>query len=90
MKLLKSRIPFADVVLHWSAVLLHRLTWLDTVSRCFHTMALTLREENFVVIDVGSSVTKAGIGMQDTNKPPSVVGCIYAGKSEKCLRARIL
>lgn len=36
-------------------------------------MSLTLREENFVVIDVGSYLTKAGIGANDTNKPPSVV-----------------
>ncbi|CAM0136604.1 hypothetical protein VKS41_003408 [Umbelopsis sp. WA50703] len=35
-------------------------------------MSLTLREENFVVIDVGTYITKAGIGANDTNKPPSV------------------
>ncbi|KAI8090018.1 actin family [Halteromyces radiatus] len=34
-------------------------------------MSLTLKEENFVVIDIGSYITKAGIGTQDTNKPPS-------------------
>lgn len=36
-------------------------------------MSLTLQEDNFVVIDVGSSVTRAGMGMHDTNKVPSVV-----------------
>ncbi|KAG2176642.1 hypothetical protein INT44_007306 [Umbelopsis vinacea] len=36
-------------------------------------MSLTLREENFVVIDLGSYLTKAGIGANDTNKPPSVI-----------------
>ncbi|KAI8876143.1 actin-like ATPase domain-containing protein [Backusella circina FSU 941] len=36
-------------------------------------MSLALREENFVVINVGSSYTMAGIGMHDTNKPPSVI-----------------
>ncbi|KAF7724449.1 hypothetical protein EC973_000958 [Apophysomyces ossiformis] len=35
-------------------------------------MTLMLREENFVVIDVGAYETKAGMGMHDTNKPPSV------------------
>ncbi|KAI8061693.1 actin family [Gongronella butleri] len=35
-------------------------------------MSISLREENFVVIDVGSYCTKAGVGTQDTNKPPSV------------------
>ncbi|KAI8381057.1 actin family [Radiomyces spectabilis] len=35
-------------------------------------MALTLREENFIVIDNGSQIIRAGIGMNDTNKPPSV------------------
>ncbi|KAI7876575.1 actin-like ATPase domain-containing protein [Lichtheimia hyalospora FSU 10163] len=35
-------------------------------------MSLTLQEDNFVVIDVGSSVTRAGMGMHDTNKVPSV------------------
>lgn len=43
-------------------------------------MSLTLREENFVVIDVGSYLTKAGIGANDTNKPPSVV---RIGKRER-------
>lgn len=36
-------------------------------------MSIALREENFVVINVGSTTTTAGIGMHDTNKPPSVV-----------------
>lgn len=36
-------------------------------------MSIALREENFVVIDVGSNYTTAGIGMHDTNKPPNVV-----------------
>ncbi|KAG2197050.1 actin family [Mucor mucedo] len=36
-------------------------------------MSIALREENFVVIDVGSHYTTAGIGMHDTNKPPSVI-----------------
>lgn len=36
-------------------------------------MSIALREENFVVINVGSKFTTAGIGMHDTNKPPSVV-----------------
>ncbi|KAG0174682.1 hypothetical protein DFQ28_008218 [Apophysomyces sp. BC1034] len=36
-------------------------------------MALMLREENFVVIDVGAYQIKAGMGMHDTNKPPSVI-----------------
>ncbi|KAI8983738.1 actin family [Pilobolus umbonatus] len=36
-------------------------------------MSIALREENFVVIDVGSTKTVAGIGMHDTNKPPNVV-----------------
>ncbi|CAO3594965.1 unnamed protein product [Absidia cylindrospora] len=35
-------------------------------------MSLTLKEDNFVVIDIGSYITKAGVGTQDTNKPPSV------------------
>ena len=36
-------------------------------------MSIALREENFVVINVGAKYTIAGIGMNDTNKPPSVV-----------------
>ncbi|KAI9361713.1 actin family [Pilaira anomala] len=36
-------------------------------------MSIALREENFVVINVGSKFTTAGIGMHDTNKPPSVI-----------------
>lgn len=36
-------------------------------------MSIALREENFVVINVGSKYTTAGIGMHDTNKPPNVV-----------------
>ncbi|KAI8334875.1 actin family [Blakeslea trispora] len=36
-------------------------------------MSIALREENFVVIHVGSHTTMAGIGMHDTNKPPSVI-----------------
>jgi hypothetical protein len=40
-------------------------------------MSLALREENFVVINVGSSYTMAGIGMHDTNKPPSVVSFVF-------------
>ncbi|KAI8342544.1 actin family [Chlamydoabsidia padenii] len=36
-------------------------------------MSLILKEENFVVIDIGSYITKAGMGTQDTNKPPSVL-----------------
>ncbi|KAI8140118.1 actin family [Fennellomyces sp. T-0311] len=36
-------------------------------------MSLTLKEENFVVIDVGSSTTRAGMGMHDTNKTPSIM-----------------
>ncbi|KAI9323186.1 actin family [Dichotomocladium elegans] len=36
-------------------------------------MSLTLHEENFIVIDVGSSVTRAGMGMHDTNKLPTIV-----------------
>ncbi|KAI7872758.1 actin family [Spinellus fusiger] len=35
-------------------------------------MALALREENFVVIDVGSFVTRAGMSVNDTNKPPPI------------------
>ncbi|KAG1170317.1 hypothetical protein G6F70_007786 [Rhizopus microsporus] len=35
-------------------------------------MSIALREENFVVINVGSNITTAGIGMHDTNKAPSV------------------
>ncbi|KAI9493592.1 actin family [Zychaea mexicana] len=35
-------------------------------------MALALREENFVIIDVGSQVTRAGMGTLDTNKTPTV------------------
>lgn len=42
-------------------------------------MSLTLQEDHFVVIDVGSSVTRAGMGMHDTNKVPSVV-CIQRRK----------
>ena len=45
--------------------------WKSRVS--YRNMTLALREENFVVIDVGSYITKAGIGANDTNKPPSVV-----------------
>jgi hypothetical protein len=47
-------------------------------SRRAATMSLTLREENFVVIDLGSYLTKAGIGANDTNKPPSVVRTSFA------------
>jgi hypothetical protein len=36
-------------------------------------MSIALREENFVVINVGSTTSTAGMGMHDTNKPPSVV-----------------
>jgi hypothetical protein len=36
-------------------------------------MSIALREENFVVINVGSTITTAGIGMHDTNKAPTVV-----------------
>ncbi|KAK4510576.1 uncharacterized protein ATC70_005007 [Mucor velutinosus] len=36
-------------------------------------MSIALREENFVVINVGSTITTAGIGMHDTNKPPTVI-----------------
>jgi hypothetical protein len=36
-------------------------------------MSIALREENFVVINIGSNYTTAGIGMHDTNKPPTVV-----------------
>ncbi|RUS32453.1 actin family [Jimgerdemannia flammicorona] len=36
-------------------------------------MSFTLREENFVVIDNGSYEIKAGMGVHDTNQPPSVV-----------------
>lgn len=36
-------------------------------------MSIALREENFVVINVGSNITTAGIGMHDTNKAPAVV-----------------
>ncbi|GAA5802972.1 actin family [Helicostylum pulchrum] len=36
-------------------------------------MSIALREENFVVINVGSKYTTAGIGMHDTNKPPNVI-----------------
>ncbi|KAI9023871.1 actin family [Phycomyces nitens] len=36
-------------------------------------MALALREENFVVIDVGSYTTRAGISVNDTNKPPPII-----------------
>lgn len=39
----------------------------------FRIMSIALREENFVVINVGSKYTTAGIGMHDTNKPPNVV-----------------
>ncbi|KAI9486625.1 MAG: actin family [Benjaminiella poitrasii] len=35
-------------------------------------MSIALREENFAVINIGSSITTAGIGMHDTNKPPTV------------------
>ncbi|KAG0938366.1 hypothetical protein G6F26_008029 [Rhizopus arrhizus] len=35
-------------------------------------MSIALREENFVVINVGSTITTAGIGMHDTNKAPTV------------------
>ncbi|KAG2222821.1 hypothetical protein INT45_011631 [Circinella minor] len=35
-------------------------------------MSLALREDNFVVIDVGSQVTRAGMGTHDTNKTPVV------------------
>ncbi|KAI9265016.1 actin family [Phascolomyces articulosus] len=35
-------------------------------------MSLALREDNFVVIDVGSHVTRAGMGTHDTNKAPTV------------------
>ncbi|KAF9165505.1 hypothetical protein DFQ26_009884 [Actinomortierella ambigua] len=34
---------------------------------------MALREENFVVLHSGSWVTRAGINVTDTNKPPSVV-----------------
>ncbi|CAO3620176.1 unnamed protein product [Cunninghamella echinulata] len=33
-------------------------------------MSINLREENFVVIDIGSYITKGGVGTHDTNKPP--------------------
>ncbi|ORY99456.1 actin family [Syncephalastrum racemosum] len=36
-------------------------------------MAMSLREENFIVIEIGASHSKAGMGMSDTNKTPSVV-----------------
>ncbi len=40
-------------------------------------MSIALREENFIVIDVGAKYTTAGIGMHDTNKPPTVVSLIF-------------
>ncbi|RUS20556.1 actin family, partial [Endogone sp. FLAS-F59071] len=36
-------------------------------------MSFALREENWVVIDTGSYEVKAGMGVQDTNQPPSVI-----------------
>ncbi|ORX55628.1 actin-like ATPase domain-containing protein [Hesseltinella vesiculosa] len=36
-------------------------------------MSISLREDNFVVIDVGSYQTKAGVGTHDTNKIPSTL-----------------
>lgn len=53
---------------------------------------MSLREENFVVIDVGSHVTKAGMGVSDTNKPPNVVRIvvcqIYSTRTIKRANAR--
>lgn len=40
-------------------------------------MSLNLREENFVVIDIGSYISKGGVGTHDTNKPPTAVNIIY-------------
>ncbi|CAO3618686.1 unnamed protein product [Cunninghamella blakesleeana] len=34
-------------------------------------MSISLREENFVVIDIGSYISKGGVGTHDTNKPPT-------------------
>lgn len=39
-------------------------------------MSIALREENFVVVIVGAKYTTAGIGMHDTNKPPTVVNVL--------------
>lgn len=46
-------------------------------------MSIALREENFVVINVGSATTTAGIGMHDTNKPPTVVSSHYPFNTTK-------